>query len=90
VQTIRNQVLAVSILAAATAPMTATLVNVMTDSAKLQQVADFSKVDPISDKALVRRALMCLRAVYMMWEEGGGGGSVEGSRVEVMLPGVEA
>lgn len=29
-------------------------VQVMTDSAKLQQVAEFSKVDPISDSALVR------------------------------------
>ncbi|KAI3427232.1 hypothetical protein D9Q98_007167 [Chlorella vulgaris] len=53
VQTIRNQVLAVSILAATTAPMLATLINVMTDSAKLQQVAEFSKVDPISDSALL-------------------------------------
>ncbi|EFN56717.1 hypothetical protein CHLNCDRAFT_144119 [Chlorella variabilis] len=52
VQTIRNQVLAVSILAATTAPLAAQLINVITDTAKLQQVADFSKSDPISSVAL--------------------------------------
>lgn len=36
-QTVRNQVLAVSILAAVTAPLAATLIQVMTDPAKMGQ-----------------------------------------------------
>ena len=53
-QTVRNQVLATSILAASTAPLIASLVNVITDGAKLDQIEEYSAVDPITDSTVVR------------------------------------
>lgn len=62
-QTVRNQVLAVSILAAATAPLISTLLNLITDAAKLDQIQEYSTIDPITaGTALVRAAVGCHQA----------------------------
>lgn len=53
----RNQVLAVSILAAASSPLAATLIQVMTDAAKIDQVEAYSKIDPITDSPLISAPL---------------------------------
>lgn len=49
VHTIRNLIISVSLLAAAEASLIASLLNILTDPAKLEQIDTFSKSDPISD-----------------------------------------
>lgn len=53
VQTVRNLILAVSILAAATAGLASTLIQVLTDTGRQQRLADYARVDPISDGQLL-------------------------------------
>lgn len=52
VQTVRNLIIAVSILAAATAALASTLINLMTDAQKLQQVETYASIDPFSSTLL--------------------------------------
>ncbi|KAL4444916.1 hypothetical protein ABPG77_003966 [Micractinium sp. CCAP 211/92] len=52
VQTVRNLIIAVSILAAATASLASTLINLMTDAQKLQQVETYASIDPFSSTLL--------------------------------------
>lgn len=49
VQTIRNLIIAVSLLAAAEATLIGTLLNTLTDTARLQQIQEFSMTDPITN-----------------------------------------
>ncbi|KAL4448062.1 hypothetical protein ABPG75_005281 [Micractinium tetrahymenae] len=52
VQTVRNLIIAVSILAAATAALASTLINLMTDAQKLQQMQTYADIDPFSSTLL--------------------------------------
>ncbi|PRW57444.1 hypothetical protein C2E21_4037 [Chlorella sorokiniana] len=68
VQTIRNQVISVSILAAAIVPLASTLINVLTDDGKIATINKYAGVDPISDDMLLSAPVklgICLAILFL-------------------------